>query len=208
MKVYIYVLIFLEDVMRKFFMPNNIYAFISLYVIPIFTIIIASKLSWTESNLSIIGNYYDSQKELFIWGILVAFFILFFMHNIFDRISYKDLLSEVFLYGVCLLILLAVTTPYLPDQFPVKSKFHEGFAFFIPIAFSFLIFRFLRFLHNMDKKYFMIFWIYLLIIVIISILMLSRHGYVTSLLEIFVTLSICYFIRFLDIKISEYISKD
>lgn len=177
------------------------YDLVSLYVIPVFTIILASSADWSQANLSVIGNYYNKQSGFLLWGIVVGTYFLFYTKRLYRRAGYPSVISRVFLYLSALLLFFAVSTPYLPEVFPKQSVYHIWFAFLSPVCLLISLVLFLWHLRNLEKALFRQPYFYLLTIIVTSAALLLSLGFVTSLLEIFVTISTCFFLKSLENRI-------
>ena len=91
--------------------------------------------NWFTTNFSVLGSGLAKQNAFAFWGLLVG--IYFFI--ILEIISKYLVLSpkETFFIPLALLLLTcAITTPYLPGQFPFKSFLHVIFAFLSAVCLS------------------------------------------------------------------------
>lgn len=180
------------------------YDIFTLFLIPFYTILLASVTEWTKSNLSVIGNYYNRKSAFFIWGILISFYFYGYISYLFRKVSYKKRAGKYFLFLSMLFVICSVTTPYLPNNFPIKAKFHIFFAFLSPILLACSLLCFLFYLNKIHKEKLKNLWILFIIIILISIFLLLWLGFVSSLLEIFVISSICIYLKLLDVKLTRF----
>lgn len=168
---------------------------IAFYVlIPFHTLFFARKTSWFATNFSVIGNTEGRQPEFIFWGILISAYFYCTLRVISRQIQ-PALRSDFLLPCSLVLFILAVTTPYLPEQVPFKSFLHVIFAFLssccLAVYLFFLIFRLARI---SPGKYFR-FLPGILTIIVFSARLLDACGMVTSALEIFFTLSCAFLCR-------------
>ncbi len=176
----------------------------SIYIIPLFTIVLASTDGWVASNLSVIAYSNDKQIAFLIWGLLSAWYFNAYLWYQFRRVNYNGKVGIAFLQAATLSLIFAVATPYVPDQFPQKSTFHIIFAFFSPLLLLVSIFCYQVYLEKVSKVIFKPARLELAIMVIVSFVILMIVGFVSSLLEIFVSISVCYYLRTTHKRIEVY----
>lgn len=165
----------------------------SLYIIPLFTIIFACADGWLTSNFSAISYTKDRQLLFLILGFLLAWFFNSYIWYLFKKTNYKGKLGISLLQAATLSLILAVLTPYLPGT--QQAKIHFIFAFCSPLLLLLSILCFQVHLEGMNKDKFKRARFELTIIVLVSFILLILVGFVSSLLEIFVCISICFYLR-------------
>jgi len=164
-------------------------------VIPILTILLASTDGWVKSNLSVIAYTKNKELAFIIWGFISAWYFNAYTWYLFKLVGYKGRVGIAFLQAATISLIFAVLTPYLPNQFPLKARLHIIFAFISPLLLlvSFLCYQI--YLEGIDKGIFKRARYELLVMVVVSLLLLNQLGFVSSLLEIFISISVCYFLR-------------
>ena len=167
----------------------------SIYVIPIFTILLGCTDDWVSSNLSVIAYSKNKEIAFIVWGFLSAWYFNAYIWHLFKLVKYQGRIGIFFLYAATLSLIFAVLTPYLPEQFPQKAKYHILFAFFSPIFLLVCFICFHIYLEDMNHLIFKRARYELLAMVTVSIGLLYRLGFVSSLLEIFISVSVCCFLR-------------
>lgn len=172
-----------------------------LFLIPLFTALIACADSWTTSNLSVVAYGVGSRNALVLLGLILAFYIPYYMFYLFHLVKYESKGSTVLLFCVSALSILAVTTPYLPQSFPFRSWLHIVFAFTFPLMFLGVYAKFLYFLTKINEPHFRIIWYVISATAVIAIGLLVYLGRVTSLLEILITFATCLLLFLLERKI-------
>lgn len=182
---------------------NWILAFICFY-----TILLASTAGWTDTNLSVIGNFYDRKLAFLFWGIFTGFYFFNYTRKLFLLAGYHGRLSKILLFLSMLLLIFSVTTPYLPEELPLQSQLHILFAFVSPLLLTASLFLFLLFLTKSTRKLCRPLWYVLTIILCISVLLLFQLGFVSSLLEIFVVISTSIFLKLLTVTVQKKIMGD
>lgn len=175
----------------------------SIYVIPIFTILLACADGWVTSNLSVIAYTKNKEIAFIVWGLLSAWYFNAYICHLFKLVNYRGRIGISFLQAATLSLIFAVLTPYLPEQFPQKAKYHIIFAFISPILLLVCFICFQIYLEGINKYKFKRARYELTVMVIVSFGLLNRLGFVSSLLEIFISLSVCYFLRTTHKRIEE-----
>lgn len=97
-------------------------------IIPMYTLLFVKGTNWFTSNLSVIGSGPSRQTAFFLLGVIIGLYY----HTILERLLRflpRRRLEHYLLHLALLLLVLAVTTPYLPDSFPLEAFLHVAFAF-------------------------------------------------------------------------------
>lgn len=165
----------------------------SIFIVPIHTILLASNASWLKVSLSVVGYELDRQTSFVIWGVVTGFLFLVYLNLIYKTTRFENRALKRLNFIAFILMVFAVTTPYLPELFPLKAFLHIVFAVLSPvcmiISLGIFIFTYMRkekrIFHKMVRGY--------LFIIITSTLILCLSGIVNSLLEVFFTISMCIF---------------
>ena len=165
----------------------------SIFIVPIHTILLASNASWLKVSLSVVGYELDRQTSFVIWGVVTGFLFLVYLNLIYKTTRFENRALKRLNFIAFILMVFAVTTPYLPELFPLKAFLDIVFAVLSPvcmiISLGIFIFTYMRkekrIFHKMVRGY--------LFIIITSTLILFLSGIVNSLLEVFFTISMCIF---------------
>ncbi len=168
-------------------------ALIALCLIPVSTILFAGKEDWFSTNFSIIGNMIGQQGTLISWGVLVGGYFYWALQAIILRTPAAFRLAWMIPFDLILLF-LAVTTPYLPNQLPLQASLHFIFAFCSAVFLLIILIAICSCLYSVYKRKFRPFLWELGGIILISFCLLIYAGFVTSALEIFFTISCSFFI--------------
>lgn len=167
----------------------------SLYIIPISTILFAGLDGWTSSNFSSIAYAKNKQIAFLLWGFLTAWYYNAYSRYLFRIVNFNGKLAITFLWAATISLIFAITTPYMPDALPQQAKLHFIFAFCSPLLLLCSIICFQIYLERINKARFKRARLELTIIVVVSVITLTLVGFVSSLLEIFVCISVCYYLR-------------
>ena len=190
----------------RFPQSGFIYFYLNLsayWLIPGFTIYFVQGSNWFTTNFSVLGSGLAKQNAFAFWGLLVG--IYFFI--ILEIISKYLVLSpkETFFIPLALLLLTcAITTPYLPGQFPFKSFLHVIFAFLSAVCLAFFLILVVWKLHRARPGQFWPYSLWLALIIFFGLILLIAAGIVSSALEIFFTLSATLFCRRLERKLHSF----
>lgn len=92
----------------------------------------------------------------------------------------------------------AVFLPYKPLEFPFASDLHVLLAFLSPVLFMLALWDFLTKKVRSDRRIF--FWLRLLLTELLAaaLALWYASGFITSLLEVYVTAAFCGFLRLLE----------
>lgn len=160
---------------------------IAYVVIPLYTLLFVYGTNWFTSNLSVIGSWPTRRMAFFLLGILIGFYyyevlkrlLIYLPRHIWEN----RLLSTAFL-----LLLLAVTIPYLPDVFPLQAILHVASAFlssvFLALCLYLILWR-LSALSPSARYVLRPYRISMVGITAISILLLIIAGIISTALELF-----------------------
>ena len=92
-------------------------------IIPLYTILFTRGYGWFTTNLSVISNYFDKKRAFFIWGLLVGGYY-YWVHRRIREMSEQSPLCLKAIPGAILLLFCSITTPYLPEEMPLKADLH------------------------------------------------------------------------------------
>lgn len=168
-------------------------SFLSYFLIPVYTLLFVKGYSWVTTNFSVIGNLH--RRDAFVvWGILVSCYFYVVMRRLIRCMNRK--LRGAFLVPLSLLLLFcAVTTPYLPELFPFKSFLHIVFAFMASVCLMLCLYLIVwRFYRENPTVYRSYLWS-LGIITLVCAFLLVLIGIVSTVLEIFFTVTISVLTR-------------
>ncbi len=180
-------------------------AVIALCLIPISTILFAGSENWFSTNFSVLGNMVGRQGNLVTWGVLVGGYFFWTLRQIILQIPSAVRWAWMIPFDL-LLLFLAVTTPYLPDQLPFQAYLHFIFAFFSAIILIIILIVICCYLYGADKRNFRLFLWELGGIIAVSFCLLLHAGFVTSALEIFFTISCSFFVFHLHRTVISHVS--
>ncbi len=163
-------------------------------LIPGFTILFVKGSNWFTTNFSVLGNGHGKENVFVFWGLSVGIYFFLILQMISGYL--KPPPKSTFLIPLSLLLLLcAVTTPYLPEQMPFQSSLHVAFAFLSAVCLTIFLILLLWSLSKRLSLNLHAYRIGLSTIILISILLLLAAGIVSSALEIFYTVSVTLFCR-------------
>ena len=101
---------------------------IAYAVIPVYTLLFVSGTNWFTSNLSVIGSLPTRRAAFFLLGVIIGLYYYEALKKLLVYLPHP-ILEHRLLVTALLLLLLAVTTPYLPESVPLQAFLHVVFAF-------------------------------------------------------------------------------
>lgn len=180
-------------------MMMNIFAY---FLIPAYTILFTKGYGWFTTNFSVIGNILDKKLAFFTWGIMVIFYFFVICRRILRHTGVPPFISRLAPTSLVLLF-FAITTPYLPDEMPLKSFLHIVFAFISTVMMLLFLLGICLKQHRRHPAVFAPYLAALAGITAISLILLWIAGIISSALEIFITISTAILAK----RLSEQVSR-
>ena len=169
-------------------------------VIPFITILFVRGSNWFTTNFSVLGNRPQRQNDFAFWGLLVGVYFFTILEIIAGYLEKRP--KGIWFVPLALVLLAcAITTPYLPDVFPLKSFLHVVFAFFSAVCLAAFLGLLVWKLFRTEPVQFGLYQAGLILIFMGSGLLLALAGIISSALEIFFTISMSVFCRRLERKL-------
>jgi len=164
------------------------FGFVAYLLIPIYTLLFAADSNWLTTNFSVLGNGTNQQMHFVLWSLIVGIYFFWCLHRIAARMpEYPHGIWTATL--ALILLLFAVTTPYLPDQLPFQATLHVAFAFlsavFLAIALFLVVLKLCRIYPGRFQSYL---W-GMTAIALFCLYLFHLAGIISSALEIFFTIS-------------------
>lgn len=174
------------------------YDFFTICFIPGITLLLASRDSWIETNLSVLGNAAGHKGMFTLWGFAVGIYYSMYSLYLFRLGGYRNKVVKYMVYTSAAFLLTAVMIPYMPEQYPFKSQLHVMLAFFAPVLLVCSIIFFLKFLSRKDRPRFRRAWRIMWLLTSCACLLFLRSGFITSLLELFTVVGLCGYLRYME----------
>lgn len=168
--------------------------FIAYFLIPVYTIWFVEGTNWFDTNFSVLGNMIGRSEEFVLWGLIVGIYFFFCLRSIVAHMPSKPRGNFLILTSLILLI-FALTTPYLPEQLPLKSFLHIVFAFISSVCLMLCLYLIVWQLYQTNKVLYRPYLIALIIITLFSAFLLALVGIISSALEIFFTITSTILVR-------------
>lgn len=182
------------------------YAFYSLCLIPLLTLLMASGFQLTSTNFSVIGNRGGRRLVFLLWGALTGNYFYLYTEKLMELTNCRDRIMEGFLLSSLLFFVTAVGIPYIPEQVPKMSRLHVMISFLAPLLLGQAQLRFLLLLRKKIGGNFRIEWFFLIFLGLGSGILFLSIGIVSSLLEIFLIFGICLYLLLLHCKLKKLMS--
>lgn len=168
-------------------------SFLSYFFIPAYTLLFVKGYSWVTTNFSVIGNLH--RRDAFVvWGVLVGYYFFIVMRRLIRCMKKKS--KGSFLVPLSLILLLfAVTTPYLPELLPFQSLLHIVFAFMAAVCLMLCLYLIVWQFYREDQTVYRSYLWALGIITVVCAFLLLSIGIISTVLEIFFTISVAVLTR-------------
>lgn len=167
-------------------------AFTAYVLIPVYTFLFAINSDWFRTNFSVLGNIAGRKEAFVLWGLIVGIYFFFILRRIIRHMPQKPAAGWL-VYLALVLLDFAVTTPYLPEQMPLKASLHIVFAFLaaacLTVCLFLIVLRLYQTAEAENKAVYRMYLAGLAVIVLISAFLFVLAGIVSSALEIFFTVS-------------------
>lgn len=174
------------------------YDICTFYLVPGGTLLFASLGSWTDTNFSVLGSLAANRLFLGLWGAGIVLYYVLYVRYLFCIGRYRRPCGNSLVSLSAAFLLTAVMIPYLPEKYPLGATLHVLLAFFSPILLTVGIIGFLRFLSSRNRQRFRRAWVILWALAGCALVFLLHAGFITSFLEVFVVLSLCGFLRYME----------
>lgn len=171
------------------------YDFYSLCLIPVFTLLLGFGFSLTGTNFSVIGNEEGHRLTFLLWGALTGNYFYLYTDTLMEKADCQDCMVKSFLFLTLTFFVTAVGLPYLPMEAPFISRLHVLISFLATLLLGAAQIRFLLVLQKKRGQIFRKQWYFLLFLCLGSAILFFTIGIVSSLLEIFVTIGTCLYLR-------------
>ncbi|NBH74022.1 hypothetical protein D3Z51_18860 [Clostridiaceae bacterium] len=163
--------------------------FTAYVLIPIYTILFVQGSNWLTTNFSVIGNKIGREEEFVLWGLIVGIYFFGSLRLIITRMPAMP--GHTWLIPLALVLLAcAVTTPYLPEKLPLKSRLHIAFAFLAAVCLILCLARIVWVLYQDNRKKYRPYLLGLVGILSFSVFLFFIAGIISSALEIFFTIAL------------------
>lgn len=179
------------------------YDICALCVIGVLTFLLVFGFSLTETNFSVIGNREGRKALLLAWGALVGNYGYLYMDTLMKRAECTDLWVRTFLLASLFLLIAGVGIPYWPKKLPRLSRLHVMISFSAPVCMAIAQLRFLLLMQKRTGTIWKLQWGMQLVLGAGSVILFFSLGMVSSLLEIFVTFSVCLYLLLLDHRLEK-----
>ena len=105
--------------------------FFAYFFIPVSSILFAGTSNWMTTNFSILRNGNQKEPLFLMWAFSVIICFSHWFGSLSQRLSYAG--KAVLLVRIsCVILGIAILTPYLPETFPFWSRIHFYCAFLSP----------------------------------------------------------------------------
>jgi len=182
-----------ERYARRLRRISLIYGVLAIFIIPIYTVLYATKADLITQNMSIIGGSMGGYRALVLWGVLSALFYLGFTLYLFMLTRFTNPRVRRMLFAGCAMLIFTVILPFVPEVWPRAAQLHNILAMAAPIVIILTLYFFVFYLARCDRAVYKKALTALNTIVMVSALLLFATG-TSGLLEVVVTVAMCGFL--------------
>lgn len=129
-----------------------VFAFLSLLLIPMYTLSFGMMENPWENTLSGIGNKFDHRLSFIVWGIITGMAILYQFFYIYEKMDFSDKRARRYMIASQVFLVMTVFTPALKSVFPVWHFIHVLFANFFAIFLIISVLLFIQFLSRSNQR--------------------------------------------------------
>jgi hypothetical protein len=171
------------------------YDFCSFILIPVLTFMLAYGFSWTDTNFSVIGNAGGRHPAFLLWGALVGSYFYLYTDRLREWSGCDDGICRGLTAAALISFVTGIGFPYLPEQLPNMSRLHVLFSF---ASTQFLSLAHIRLLVLLQHSYgckLHTRWCFLAAFTLGAAVLFVKYGIITGLLEVYVILGSCLYLR-------------
>lgn len=157
-------------------------------VIPVLTLAFVQDSNWFTTNFSVIGSRIGREEEFVLWGLIVGIYFFWCLRSISRQMEVPPV-GRWLAPAALILLVCAITTPYLPEKLPLKAFLHVIFAFTAAVCLMLCLILTVWRLYRDDSQKYRPYLLGLAGIILISFVLLWVAGIISSALEIFFTIA-------------------
>ncbi len=189
------------------------YDYLTFFLVPAATLLLAFCGDLTKMNFSLLGGLETGEGALggrtarrlllLLWGSFFCLYCLQYLRYLFVLGAYEGKMGRWLLRLSAAFLLTALAIPYTPWQSRTGAALHVCLAFLSPFLLGASVLCFLAGLDRdgrklQKKRNLAGAWTVLGGIAAAALWLLWYSGFITSLLEVFLVLSLCGYLRYLE----------
>ncbi len=179
-----------EKYLRRLKHAGLFYGILALVIIPIYTILYATRADLITQNMSYIGGYMGGYRGLVIWGVVSGVFYLAFTSYLFMLTKFTSKRVRRMLFAGCAMLIITVLLPFVPEIWPRAAQMHNFFAMLAPIVMVVTMYIFVFYLAKCDRSvYKRALWMLNTMVLISAVLMFLTGS--SGLLEVVFSVGMC-----------------
>lgn len=179
-----------EKYLRRLKRAGLCYGLWALVIIPIYTILYATRADLITQNMSYIGGYMGGYRGLVIWGVVSGVFYLGFTSYLFMLTKFTNKRVRRMLFAACAMLIITVLLPFVPEIWPRAAEMHNFFAMLAPIVMVVTMYIFVFYLAKCDRSvYKRALWSLNTMVLISAVLMFLTGS--SGLLEVVFSVGMC-----------------
>lgn len=179
-----------EKYLRRLKRAGLCYGLMALVIIPIYTILYATRADLITRNMSYIGGYMGGYRGLVLWGVVSGLFYLGFTSYLFMLTKFTNKRVRRMLFAACAMLIITVLLPFVPEIWPRAAEMHNFFAMLAPIVMVLTMYLFVFYLAKCDRGvYKRALWALNSMVLVSAVLMFLTGS--SGLLEVVFSVGMC-----------------
>lgn len=147
-----------------------------------------------SQNLSDLGNSLGHRWYLILWGTSTALYLLIYTLAFIKKSKYSHRIGLYLLIVSCCMMMLSVCIPYLPEAFPVLSKWHTRIAIAGTVLYVLIFFHMITECLKTNVSLFQKYFYPYCFLVVFDTLLYLLNGGVSTLLETTFSIGMCSYL--------------
>lgn len=158
----------------------------------LFTFLLGLQGSLVQNSLSEVGYTLQHVPMFLLWGSCQAIYAFYYIYQIEKQITFRSFSRNGIWIASAMLFVVSLVIPYNLEVYPLLSELHVITALLGPVLTMFGLLVLFHDERTIAPKYYH----WYLILIVISIGLWLYYGFITSLLEVVVTISLNFFLYF------------
>ena len=163
-------------------------------VIPLLTLLFTMGSGLTELNFTVLGNALGRRELFLVWGTVFAGFISVSLVGII-KYTIGTIFEKLTLISAVLLLISGITLPYFPEKWPNMAWLHTACCFMAAVMAVLCVTHIIIRLWKGNKAKFRRYFYWNWANIALSAVFFSYADMVTSLLEVFFSLSLTFMVQ-------------
>jgi len=129
-----------------------LFAFMSILIVPVYTISFGSKESPFDYTLSNIGNFFNHNTAFIIWGLVTGLCLVIYLLYTFAKLNYQNKRARRYIISSDIFLFLTVITPAIKDIMPFYHFMHVVYSALFALFLVASIMLFIRYFSEINRR--------------------------------------------------------